>query len=133
MNNSRAQSLHLTSSASLICLIVLGVLWETVLSPVKPGSYLWACKVLPLVFPLRGVLQKNIYTMQWASMLILLYFMEGIVRAMGDAESLSKGLALLEILLCVSFFFSSILYIRPYKQLAKAEKKKVEALTPTEQ
>ncbi len=65
--------------------------------------------------------------MQWASMLILLYFMEGIVRAMGDADTLSRILAALEIFLCLIFFFTSILYVRPYKKIAKAEKKKQEA------
>ncbi len=127
MNKQDTSPLHLIASFSLICLIILGVLWEAVLSPVKPGSYWWAIKVIPLLFPLKGVLTKNIYTMQWSSMLILLYFMEGVVRAMGDADTLSRMLAVLEILLCLGFFFASILYVKPYKKIAKAEKKKQEA------
>lgn len=127
MHNQKNSHLHLLASLSLVSIIVLGALWETVLSPVKPGSYLWMIKVFPLLFPLKGVLQKNIYTMQWASMLILIYFMEGIVRAMGDADSLSRILAALEIVLCIVFFFASIFYVKPYKKIAKAEKKKQEA------
>lgn len=119
--------MHLISSFSLIALIALGILWETILSPVKPGSYVWAIKVIPLSFAVAGVVKRNIYTMQWASMLILLYFMEGIVRAMGDADTLSRLLAMLEIILCMMFFFASILFVKPYKQIAKAEKKKQEA------
>lgn len=124
MSNIKANRLHIASSFCLVGLIILGIAWETFLSPVKPGSYIFALKVLPLLFAVKGVLQRNIYTMQWSSMLILLYFMEGIVRAMGDADMVSKSLAGIEILLCLGFFFASILYVRPYKKLAKLEKTK---------
>lgn len=127
MNKQRTSSLHLIASLSLVCLISLGILWEAFLSPVKPGSFFWVIKVVPLLFAIKGVLTKNIYTMQWASMLILIYFMEGIVRAMSDADATSRMLAILEILICLVFFFSSILYVKPYKQIAKAEKRKQES------
>lgn len=126
MSNIKANPLHTISSVCLLGLIILGIAWETFLSPVKPGSYIFALKVLPLLFAVKGVLQRDIYTMQWSSMLILLYFMEGVVRAMGDVDMVSKSLAGIEILLCLAFFFSSILYVRPYKKLAKFEKTKSE-------
>ncbi|MBC3874397.1 DUF2069 domain-containing protein [Undibacterium flavidum] len=117
---------HRLASASLIGLIALCIAWEMWLAPYKPGGSIWVLKVLPLLFPLRGVLQKNIYTLQWSSMFIMFYFMEGVVRAMGDAELISRGLAGLEIVLSVLFFISAIYYVRPYKKIAKAAKKKAE-------
>jgi uncharacterized membrane protein len=96
------------------------------LAPYKHGGSVWVIKVLPLLFPLRGILQKNIYTMQWSSMFIMFYFIEGVVRAMSDADSLSRLLAGIEIFLSVVFFLSTIYYVRPFKKIAKAAKKKAE-------
>ena len=110
--------LHLLSSASLVLLIVLCILWELVLAPLRPGGSWMVIKVIPLFAPLAGTLKKNVYTLQWASMLILLYFTEGGVRAWSD-HGASQLLAGLEILFSTSYFFCSIFFLRPYKQAAK--------------
>lgn len=68
-------------------------------------------KVVPLMFPLFGILRGKIYTYQWSSMLILIYFAEGAVRAYTD-HGLSAQLALAECVLSVVFFTSAILYVR---------------------
>src|SRR3546814_16201566 len=65
------------ASVSLIALIVLCLAWELKIAPLSPGGSLLVLKVLPLLLPLRGVLKGQLYTLQWAAMLILLYFMEG--------------------------------------------------------
>ncbi|MFN5445482.1 MAG: DUF2069 domain-containing protein, partial [bacterium] len=109
---------HLLSSASLVLLIVLCILWELVLAPLRPGGSWMVIKVIPLFAPLAGTLKKNVYTLQWASMLILLYFTEGVVRAWSD-HGASQLLAGLEILFSTSYFFCSIFFLRPYKQAAK--------------
>ena len=103
---------------SLIALIALCVAWELVLAPLRPGGSWMVLKVLPLLLPLRGILKRNLYTMQWSSMLILLYFMEGIVRATSDT-GLSALLGWIEVALSSVFFLCAILYLRPYKQAAK--------------
>ena len=74
---------------------------------------------------LRGVWTRNRYTMQWSSMLILLYFTEGIVRATSDRAP-SSWLAWGEVALTVLFFTATILYLRPYKRRAKAIAKSVD-------
>lgn len=107
---------------ALVCLlglIVLCVLWETVLAPLRPGGTLMLLKALPLAFAVRGVSRGSLYTMQWSSMLVLLYLMEGVVRAMSDPPGLSRPLAWVEIVLSVTFFVSAILYVRPAKRAAK--------------
>ena len=88
----------------------------------RPGGSWLALKALLLAWPLPGVLRKNRYTMQWASMFILLLFTEGIVRATSDA-GLSRSLAWVEVVLSVTFFFATIFYLRPFKRAAKARAK----------
>ena len=78
-----------------------------------------AAQALPLAFPLRGILRANLYTYQWASMLSLLYLMEGVVRAMSDPAPLSVAMAWGEILLSTVFFVSAIFYVRPAKRAAQ--------------
>jgi uncharacterized membrane protein len=120
---SKQDVLYWLSCASLIALIILLILWETLLAPLRPGGSWMVIKVIPLLFPLRGILKREIYTMQWSSMFILLYFTEGVVRARSDILPLSNVLAWVEIVLSVIFFFSSISYLRPHKRAAKAAAK----------
>lgn len=115
-------NLRRTCVATLLALTLLCVLWETVLAPIRPGGSWLFLKALPLAFPLRGILRGNLYTYQWASMLVLLYAMEGAVRVMSDPGSLSALLAGAELALSVVFFCCAILYVRPAKQAARRRK-----------
>lgn len=118
MNNSIHKNYYLGACISLIALIALGLAWELVLAPLRPGGSWLALKVVPLLLPLRGVLKRDNYTLQWSSMLILLYFMEGLVRATSD-RGLSATLGWVEVALTVIYFFCTILYLRPLKKAAK--------------
>jgi uncharacterized membrane protein len=117
-----SRALHLLSAGSLIALIALCAAWELWLAPLRPGGSWLALTALLLAWPLPGVLRRNRYTMQWASMFILLFFTEGIVRATSDA-SLSRSLAWVEVALSLVFFFATIFYLRPFKRAAKARAK----------
>jgi uncharacterized membrane protein len=97
--------------SSLMGLIVLGLAWELWLAPLRPGGTLLALKVLPLCFPLTGLLKNRMYTYRWLSLLIWLYFTEGVVRAWGDAAP-SNYLAMAEIVLCISLFVACALHVR---------------------
>jgi uncharacterized membrane protein len=118
MQNRLQTGLHIGSVASLTLLIALCVAWELVLAPLRPDGSWLVLKVVPLLFPLRGVLKRNLYTMQWASMMILIYFTEGIVRATSD-KGLSATLGWIETGLVCVFFFCTIFYLRPFKKAAK--------------
>jgi len=109
---------------SLVLLFALCLLWEIYLAPVRPGGTLLFLKALPLAFAIRGVARGSLYTMQWASMLVLLYLMEGVVRVMSDPAGPSILMAWLEIFLSVVFFFAAIFYVRPAKLAAKLAVKK---------
>ena len=103
--------LQLGASVSLIALILLCVVWESVLAPLKPQGSLLILKAAPLLIPLFGILKGRRYTYQWASMFVLIYFTEGIVRAWSDV-GLSAKLSLLEVFLCLIFFICAIYYAR---------------------
>jgi uncharacterized membrane protein len=96
---------------SLVGLIALGLAWELVLAPVRPGGSLLALKVLPLCIPLAGLLKNRMYTYRWVSLLVWLYFTEGVVRAYSD-RSPGAWLAGLEVLLCLSLFAACALHVR---------------------
>jgi uncharacterized membrane protein len=96
---------------SLLGLIALGVAWELWLAPVRSGGTWLALKVLPLCFPLAGLLRHRMYTYRWVSLLVWLYFTEGVVRAWSD-RGIGRGLALLEIVLCLVLFAACAAHVR---------------------
>ena len=97
--------------ASLLGLIALGLAWELWLAPLRPGGSWIALKVLPLCIPLAGLLKNRMYTYRWVSLLVWLYFTEGVVRAWGDPTP-GAWLAMLEVLLCISLFAACALHVR---------------------
>lgn len=109
--SSRARHCQNVAIASLLGLIALGLAWETFLAPLRPGGSWLMLKVLPLLLPLLGILHGKRYTFQWACMLILFYFTEGVVRAWSDPAP-SSTLALVEISLSVVFFFAAVYYAK---------------------
>ncbi|MBC7490167.1 MAG: DUF2069 domain-containing protein [Glaciimonas sp.] len=113
-------------AGSLLALIVLCVVWEIFLEPLRPGGSWMVLKVVPLMLPLHGALKRDIYTLQWSSMLILIYFAEGIVRATSDSSHLSAMLGGGEVALTSIYFVCSIMYLQPYKKAAKATKVAIE-------
>lgn len=108
---SKIRAFHLFSIVTLIALIVLCLAWEIWLAPLRPGGSWLMLKTLPLLIPLRGILHGKRYTFQWACMMILAYFTEGIVRAWSDRPP-SSSLALVEIVLSTFFFFAAVYYAR---------------------
>jgi uncharacterized membrane protein len=108
-------ALRATAAASLAALVLLCLAWELWLAPLRPGGSWLALKALPLVVPLAGIASGRRYTYQWTSMFILAYFIEGVMRAWGDA-GISRSLALAEVLLSVVFFACVIAYSRLTRQ-----------------
>jgi uncharacterized membrane protein len=104
---------------SVLGLIALGLVWELWLAPVRPGGSWLAIKVLPLCFPLGGLLRRRLYTYRWVSLLVWVYFIEGAVRAYSD-RGVSAQLALVEVVLCLTLFVACILHVR--KRLGKSKR-----------
>jgi uncharacterized membrane protein len=103
--------LQIGAGMSLIALLFLCLVWESVLSAIRPGGSLLMLKALPLLLPLFGVLRGKIYTYQWASLLVLAYFCEGVVRAWSERGP-SRNLALVEVTLSAAFVVMASLYVK---------------------
>jgi uncharacterized membrane protein len=95
----------------VLALIVLGMAWELWLAPVRSGGTWLALKVLPLCFPLAGLLRNRMYTYRWVSLLVWLYFTEGVVRAASDRGP-GRWLAAIEVVLCLLLFAACVLHVR---------------------
>ena len=104
---------------SLLGLIILSVVWELWLAPLRPGGSWLVLKALPLCIPLAGLLKHRMYTYRWVSLVVWLYFTEGVVRAWGDPAP-SNYLALIEIALCLLLFVACAMHVRLRQKAAKA-------------
>ena len=104
----------------MLALIVLGVAQELWLAPLHPGGSWLVLKVIPLLLALSGVLRRDNYTLQWSSMMILLYFTEGVVRATAERKPMVVALSWIEVVLALLFFVCALVWLRPIKQAARA-------------
>lgn len=95
--------------ASLLGLIVLGLAWELWLAPT--GNRTLALKVLPLALPLAGLLKQRMYTYRWVSLMVWIYFTEGVVRATSD-RGIAVPLAMIEVVLCTVLFVACAMHVR---------------------
>lgn len=113
----------LGAAVTLAALALLCIAWEWWLAPLRPGGTAFVLKALPLAIALPGVLRRRIYTMQWASMLVLFYFAEGIVRGMTDRAP-GNRLGWIEVALAVGFFACALAYVAPFKRAARRARRR---------
>jgi uncharacterized membrane protein len=95
--------------ASLLALIVLGLAWELWLAPT--GNRTLVVKVVPLLVPLVGLLKYRMVTYRWLSLLLWLYFAEGVVRATSE-HGPAVPLAIAQAVLCVVLFAACAVQVR---------------------
>ena len=112
---------QLLAFAAFVDLFILCICWEWFISPLRPGGSWLILKGIPLLFAIPGIWKGKVYTMQWASMLILLYITEGLVRILETGANF--WLAALETLLATIGFVCLLIYLKPIKTRAKALKK----------
>lgn len=113
-------SVHWRRAALLfyIGVIILTLAWEGWLLPARHTPALWLLiKTVPLLLPLAGMLRGHRLAYLWAMLLILLYFIEGVVLSVSrraDPFALDSVLpfALLETALSVLFFTAAANYLR---------------------
>jgi uncharacterized membrane protein len=101
---------------SVVALIALGLAWELWLAPTGSGTL--ALKVLPLLIPLVGLWRNRMYTYRWLSLMVWLYFTEGVVRATSDRGA-GVPLAITEVLLCLLLFAACSAHVRWRLRAAK--------------
>jgi len=118
---ARALATQWLAVGALGALLLLCLAWELWLAPLRPGGSWLALKALPLALPLAGLLKRRMYTFRWLSLLVWLYFTEGVVRAWSDRAP-SRWLALAEIALCLLLFTACTLHVRWRLRSAKASR-----------
>ncbi|MCP1659976.1 DUF2069 domain-containing protein [Neisseria perflava] len=106
---------YYAACASLIALIAVSLSWELWLAPLRAGGSWLALKALPLCLPLSGILKGKVYTYQYSSMLILIYFAEAFMRLF-DAAPASRWCAAAVTLCCVVFFIACLAFIQQHKK-----------------
>jgi uncharacterized membrane protein len=103
------QRMRAWALASTLGLIVLGLAWELWLAPTGRGTL--ALKVLPLALCLAGLWRHRMYTFRWLSLLVWLYFGEGVLRATTE-RGMSQWLAVVEVVLSLGLFAACAAYVR---------------------
>ena len=116
---------QLIATAAFIDLFILCIAWEWFISPLRTGGSWLILKAFPLLFAIPGLWKGNVYTMQWASMLILLYITEGLVRILETGANF--WMAALETTIASVGFVCLLMFLKPIKARAKAAKKALEA------
>ena len=114
---------QLIATAAFVDLFILCIAWEWFISPLRSGGSWLILKAIPLLFAIPGLWKGNVYTMQWASMLILLYITEGLVRILETGANF--WMAVLETTLGAVAFVCLLIYLKPIKARAKAAKKEL--------
>lgn len=117
---------------SWLGLIVLTLVWDWAFAPLHTGKWLLIIKLLPLCLPLRGIFSGKIYTYQYCSMLILLYFTEGVMR-LWDMGVFSRVMAGVEIGLSMAFFVGCLMYLKQFKISKSKSSSQYSHSTPTQQ
>lgn len=100
-------------TAPYLALIVLQPIWHGLL-PEPFGNRNWILAVLavmPLLFPLRGLLQGSLRSMTWAGYLLMLYLIIGVMEAWSNPPQ--RGVALIQVALVVIFVASLLVFSRP--------------------
>ena len=92
-------------------LLLLLPLWYGLLSPAQlPVGMVLGILLIPLLFPMYGLLKGKPYTYAWASFLALFYFIHAVVELYSVPED--RYLAFLELLLSMAFYLGCVMYAR---------------------
>jgi len=75
-----------------------------------PTALVLMIVLIPLLFPLRGLLNGRKYTFAWSCFLALLYFIHGVMEAY--SSELTRHLGLVEVLCTSVWFVAAMAYVR---------------------
>ena len=95
-----------------LALLAFITLWHSTLSPhplINPYGVTVAW-ILPMLFPLKGIIQGKPYTHAWANFILMFYFLHGLsILWLDEGE---RYLALVEVILTSGAFIGNIYYAR---------------------
>ncbi|MEW6998638.1 DUF2069 domain-containing protein [Colwelliaceae bacterium BS250] len=104
------KNLRIISLVGYIGLIIFMPLWLFVLFPSEGLSptLSFLMFILPLLLPLKGMLQGNPYTFAWANFIVLIYFMHSLTTLwVGEGE---RVYAAIELILATMMFLGGAYY-----------------------
>lgn len=104
-----ARALTLTGYFGLLGLLLC---WNAWLSPPEhlPVALVLIALVVPLLFPLRGLLHGKPYTHSWVTFLAIFYLMLGLGEAV--AGPTERSLAILEVIFSLMLLAGASWYVR---------------------
>jgi uncharacterized membrane protein len=82
---SKGERARRAFAATLAALLLLQILWEIWLAPLRPGTFWLALKALPLALLWPDVVRGRPRAAQWALLLLPWYLAEGVVRAWSES------------------------------------------------
>jgi uncharacterized membrane protein len=93
-------------------LLILMPLWLFYLEPRSQYSatFTFCLYVLPLLFPLKGIIQDKPYTYAWANFIVLIYFLHGFTLLWIAGDEMLY--VVLELLFATSMFVGCTYYAR---------------------
>ena len=105
---------------SYFLLMALLLLWTLVLYPTEqiPSWQVAAILLAPLALAAPGIIKAKLYTFAWAQFVNMLYFCHGVMYLMTSEQVF--WIALLEVILVLTFFTAAILAIRSKDSLTQA-------------
>lgn len=116
---NHVQSLRIMTLVSFFAMMITLLVWILIAEHSKnfPVAAWLIIGVVPLLFPLRGILHGKTYTHAWASFLMLFY----IAHAIGEIYSGDAIIwyPLLELTFSSVFFIAANLYVRACAKLRK--------------
>jgi uncharacterized membrane protein len=101
--------------ASSFALGIEIILWEVWLAPLHAGAWTLALLAIPMFAVCYAAWRNSNYGLQVASMLILAYLAEGVMRVLNDRGT-SALLAGVEVVLAAVFFVTDLAYLGPLKR-----------------
>jgi len=109
---NRLQLARVAALAGYFGLLLLFLNWYTWLSPSGrfPVSLVLIVMVVPLLFPLRGLLHGRPYTHAWTTFLALYYFTLGVGTAFADPDDRIFGI--LQVVFSLLLFTGAMFYAR---------------------
>ncbi|MBQ4833304.1 DUF2069 domain-containing protein [Pseudoalteromonas sp. MMG010] len=101
-----------TALFGYIGLLTLMPLWMFVFFPRDGHSigFIFALYILPLLLPLKGIIQDKPYTYAWANFIVMIYFIHGFTLLWVAQDELI--FVLLELLFASSMFIGCTYYAR---------------------
>ncbi|PSU43813.1 DUF2069 domain-containing protein [Photobacterium frigidiphilum] len=138
--SSNTKNLRYFALIANLSLILWVGLWQSTISPHPHlNNYVIAVMwIIPMLLPLKGILEGKPYTHAWANFILMFYFLHALtILWIDDGE---RWLALVELVIASSAFVANILFARvrakelgiKLKRLSQVEREEREAHEPKE-